>query len=95
MENERIFRVYFYNNSEFTSSGWVFSCMHEYTGYSFKELYKYFLHLCKDYFDSNLRDIYITENCVPLIAYHIRDGIIYVENLKTRKCLVYDRWNVL
>ena len=95
MESERTFRVYFYNNSEFASNGWVFSCMHEYTGYSFKELYKYLLHVCKDYFDYNLRDIYVLENCEPLIAFHISNGRIFVENMKTRRCMFYDNRIVL
>ena len=95
MESHRIFRVDFFNNSEFTSSGWVFDHMHEYVDFSFKELYKYLLHICKDYYDYKLRDIYVTENCVPLIAFHIRNGRIFVENLKTRRCMFYDNRIVL
>lgn len=95
MESYRTFRVNFFDKSGFTSSGWVFGYSHEFVAISFKQLYKYLLHLCKDYFDCNLRDIIVTENCIPLIAFHIRDGIIFVENLKTRKCLSYDKWNVL
>ena len=95
MENHRIFRVDFFNNSETAFCGWVFDHMHEYVDFSFKELYKYLLHLCKDHFDYKLRDIYVTENCVPLIAFHIRNGRIFVENLKTRKCMFYDNRIVL
>ena len=95
MESHRIFRVDFFNNSEYAFCGWVFDHMHEYIDFSFKELYKYLLHLCKDYYDCNLRDIYVTENCVPLIAFHIRNGRIFVENLKTRKCMFYDNRIVL
>ena len=84
---ERIFRLDFFNNSEFTSGGWVFANMQEFRCFSFKELYKYVLHLCKDYFDCNLRDVYVTENCVPLIAFHIRNGRIFVENLETKRCI--------